>query len=322
MPHSTAARLLSRAVTVLTSHGIPNPRLDAEVLLAHVLGTGRADLYARLHDPLPHRQEEAFYRLLQRRTRHEPLQYLTGVREFWSLEFKVDRRVLIPRPETEIVVEAALRLLGEDLPQPQFRRRPPHPSPFDSAQGRPLPQGEREPPVRLLDVGTGSGCIAIALAKELPQAEIWATDISADALAVAKENARCHSVAERIRFRQGDLFAAVVEEGGSFDLIVANPPYIAQHDFSTLPAEVRDWEPQTALDGGPDGLDFYRRLLHEGPAHLRAGGWLIMEIGQGQGAAVMRLIQEQRNLTGCRCVPDYAGRERVAVACQAGMSVN
>jgi release factor glutamine methyltransferase len=174
----------------------------------------------------------------------------------------------------------------------------------------------------ILDVGTGSGCIAIALAKELSQAKVWATDISPEALAVARENARHNGVAEQVRFLQGDLFLPIVGEKDDFNLIVANPPYIAQSELAVLQPEVRGWEPPLALDGGPDGLDFYRRLLHEGPIYLRAGGWLVMEIGHGQGEAVLRLAQERRDLSACRCIADYAGRERVIIACKGSTCVN
>ncbi len=292
----SAGQVFSKAVIELTAHGISNPRLDAEVLLAHALGTDRTGLYTRLHVPLSLEQQETFRVLFQRRMQREPLQYITGVREFWSLEFKVDLRVLIPRPETEVVVETALRLLSQSA--------------------------IRNPQSAILDIGTGSGCIAIVLAKELPQAEVWATDVSADALAVAGENARHHGVAERIRFLQGDLFSPLAGKEDGFDLIVANPPYIARPELAALQPEVRDWEPLAALDGGPDGLDFYRHLLHEGPTYLRTGGWLVMEIGHGQGTAVLRLARERRDLADCRCVSDYAAGERVVIACKVLTRVN
>ena len=289
---TTAADLLSQAVAELAEHGVLNPRLDAEVLLAQALQASRPALYLRLHEPLAAGYVNTFRELLRRRAQREPLQYLTGVREFWSLEFKVDPRVLIPRPETEVVVETALRLLSHSA--------------------------LRTPQSAILDVGTGSGCIAIALAKELSQAEVWATDISPDALAVARENARHHGVAERIRFLQGDLFLPVAEKKDGFDLIIANPPYVVRSALAALQPEVRDWEPPVALDGGLDGLDFYRRLLHEGPTYVRAGGWLVMEIGHGQGEAVLRHAQERRDLSACCCSADYAGRERVIITAASG----
>lgn len=307
-PLPSAASLLCDAVVELTAYDVPDARLDAEVLLAHALETDRAGLYARLHDPCPNRHAEAFRHLIQRRGQREPLQYITGTQEFWSLEFKVDVRVLIPRPETEMVVETALRLLPQsairsfDRVYPERSRR---------AQDR-LPQSA----IKVLDVGTGSGCIAIALATELPQVEVWAVDISQEALTVADENTRRHGVAERIKFLQGDLFAPIAGERNGFDLIVANPPYIGYDDLATLQPEVRDWEPYRALDGGVDGLDFYRRLLSEGPDYLRTGGWLVMEIGQGQRMQVLRLAQDQRSLSQCSCIPDYTGNARVVVACK------
>ena len=308
------AHLLSEAVAELTACKVLNPRLDAEVLLTHILGTQRAGLYARLHDPLPREHAEVFRRLVHRRAQREPLQYITGVREFWSLEFKVDPRVLIPRPETELVVEVALRLLLHSaLRTPHSAFHTPLRPNFSIGHALRIPHSAL-PMSRVLDVGTGSGCIAVALAKELPQAEVWATDVSQDALAVASENARHHDVAERVQFCQGDMFAPVAEYHEGFDLIVSNPPYIAHDDLAVLQPEVRNWEPRCALDGGVDGLDFCRRLLSEGPTYLRSGGWLVMEIGQGQSTEVMRLVRERRDLTEGFCVPDYAGHTRVAVA--------
>jgi release factor glutamine methyltransferase len=198
--------------------------------------------------------------------------------------------VLIPRPETEILVETALRLVAQ------------------SAVGNP------QSPICVLDVGTGSGCIAISLAKELPSAELWAIDVSQTALAVALDNARRHGVDKRMRFLQGDLFSSSNKDSQPFDLIVSNPPYIAHTDLAALQPEVRNWEPQKALDGGRDGMDFYRRLVKESPAYLRPGGWLVMELGAGQCPAVLRFIQAQGNFQESFSVQDYAGLERVIVA--------
>jgi release factor glutamine methyltransferase len=218
------------------------------------------------------------------------VQYITGAQEFWSLEFAVDPRVLIPRPETELVVETVLRLIA----------------PVSSLQS----------PVssRILDIGTGSGCIAIALATELPAAEIWATDISADALTIATVNAQRHTVHQRIHFLHGSLFAPVAHQGHKFELIVSNPPYITRGDLLTLQPEVRDWEPRHALDGGEDGLDFYRHLLDEAPRYLSTNGWFVLEIGDGQDAALMPVLKEHKGFADSFCVPDYAGRGRVVAA--------
>ena len=193
--------------------------------------------------------------------------------------------MLIPRPETERVVELALELLGS------------YSAP------------------RILDLGTGSGCIAVALASQLPQARVWACDVSVEALAVARTNAVAHNVAGRITFMRADMRQRLEghPQGAAptFDLIVSNPPYIAGPEFATLQAEVRDWEPRLALDGGKDGLDFYRRLLQDCPVQLRPGGWLVMEIGSTQSEAVMRMARSQDNLSECRLSYDHAGLPRV-----------
>ena len=312
--------VLSQATAVLTTNGIPNPRLDAEVLLAHTLGLTRAGLYARLQDVISEADVQRFHQLLRRRQQREPLQYITGVQEFWSLEFRATPDVLIPRPETELVVEIALSLLPQG-PKSKVRDPGANDQTLDSGlwtlepRPRPLNSVSQTPNVgrrtlRLLDVGTGSGCIAIALAKELPEAEMWATDVSSASLAVAQENAQRHGVADRVHLLQGDLFFPLHNLDLTFDLLVSNPPYIAENDIPTLQPEVSNWEPRGALDGGHDGLDFYRRLLGEGPQYLHSGGWLVMEIGHGQRREVLRLAQQQPTLTAA-CDLDYEGRERV-----------
>jgi release factor glutamine methyltransferase len=286
---SSPARLLSEAAAQLATHGIPTPRLDAEVLLAQTLGMSKTGLYTRLHTPLDTPHHTAFWQKIQQRARHEPLQYITCVQEFWSLDFLVDQRVLIPRPETELVVEVGLELLGGL-------------------------SAVSEQSAQILDLGTGSGCIVIALATELPRAQFWAYDISSGALAVASENARRHGVSDRITFVQADMRGSLVATLSNFDLILTNPPYIAQPDLSTLQPEVRDWEPRLALDGGRDGLDFYRCLLQDCPRLLRPRGWLVIEIGHDQSEAVMCLAEAQATLTSCCVWPDYAGLPRVVSA--------
>jgi release factor glutamine methyltransferase len=287
---TTIATALSEAETVLRAQSIDTARLDAEVLLGSVLSVERTELLSRLALPLSPLQSDQFRQLIQRRAGREPLAYITGVREFWSLEFRVTPDVLIPRPETELLVETVLRLLSH------ASRLTPHAS------------------QRLLDLGTGSGCLAVALAKELPHAELWAVDISPDALVVARENARRHGVAGQIHFLQGDLFAPLGAGLEPFDVIVSNPPYIARSELTTLQPEVRQWEPRQALDGGADGLDFHGRLVNESPAYLRSGGWLALELGAGQFPAVCRLLQARRRFTINPSVRDYAGHERVVVA--------
>lgn len=281
----TIASLLTAAQADLASRHVSMPRLDAEVLLSHILQTDRTSLYTRLQRPLSAAHKRQFTELIARRKQREPLAYITGSREFWSLEFRVDTHVLIPRPETEIVVHTALRLL------------------HNTALATPV----------ILDLGTGSGCIGVALATELPQATLWALDIEDGALALARQNARHHAVDERMTFCQGDLFAPVSHPTERFHLIVTNPPYIDRETLGTLQPEVRHWEPQCALDGGQDGLDFYRRLLYDSPNYLRPGGWLVMEIGHGQRDAVLHLAQAQCRLSIQSCIQDYAGHDRVVV---------
>jgi release factor glutamine methyltransferase len=282
----------------LATQGVETARLDAEVLLGHTLGTTRAGVYARLAAPLSPFQSAQFWRLVQRRARREPLSYLTGVREFWSLDFVVTQEVLIPRPETELLVETSLQLLAHAS------------APRKAA--------------RIVDLGTGSGCIAIALATELPNAEIWALDISPTALAIAQRNAQRHGVSERIHFRQSDLLAALADLSAPVDLIVSNPPYIVRSELPTLQPEVRNWEPQSALDGGEDGLTFYRRLSDEAQAYLHAGGWLVLELGAGQAPEVRALLHAQGQWRWSErfSKQDYAGHERVGVASKVSLRVS
>jgi release factor glutamine methyltransferase len=300
--NATIAQVLSWAEAELIPLGVSTPRLDVEVLLAYSLGTNRAGLYTRLQTVLSFPQYKAFEQFFHRRLQHEPVQYITGTQEFWSLEFAVDPRVLIPRPETELVVETVLQLLDSD----ERQRFSPHPSP--------LPKGTREFSGKILDVGTGSGCIAIALATEFPDAEIWAADISPGALAVAATNAHRYNVYHRIHFLTGDLFAPLTGQGQVFDIIVSNPPYIARHDLLTLQPEVRDWEPRHALDGGREGLDFYRHLLDEAPRYLSTNGWLVLEIGDGRDTELLSSLKENTSFADSFCIPDYAGHVRVVAA--------
>ncbi len=281
----TIAALLTEAEADLALCRVDTPRLDAEVLLSHTLKTNRTSLYTRLQTPISAGHKRQFTELIARRKHREPLAYITGSREFWSLEFHVDTHVLIPRPETEIVVQTALHLL----------HKPAITTPI------------------ILDIGTGSGCIAVALATELPQAAVWALDIDYDILALARRNARRHAVSERLTFCQGDLFAPVPHVAERFHLIATNPPYIARETLSTLQPEICHWEPQGALDGGQDGLDFYRRLLYDSPNYIRPGGWLVMEIGHDQRDAILQLAQAQCRLSIQSCVQDYAGHDRVVV---------
>ncbi len=275
---STVGDALADAAARLAAAGVSEPRADAEVLLAHVLGVTRAGMMAAVSRPLPRATALVLETLLARRTRREPVQYLVGEWEFWSLPLAVDRRVLVPRPETELVVETALRVA------PQARR--------------------------ILDVGTGSGAIAAALALERPAAAVWASDVDADALAVARRNLRRH--APRVALVRGDLLAPF--RAGAFDLIVANPPYLADADVPRLAPEVRDHEPRVALAAGPEGLDALRALVSGAPGVLAPGGWLVLEMGLGQAARVRDAVERDGRYARSSTTLDPAGIERVLAA--------
>ncbi len=264
--------------------GLPTSRLDAEVLLAAALGTDRVRLYTHFDQPLRAEELRRFKEMVQRRLRREPVAYIIGQREFWSLPFKVSPDVLIPRPETETLVAEAVGLLAS----------------MKSEVGKP----------QILEIGTGSGAISVALAKEFPSVEVIATDVSQKALALAAENAARNGVQESIRFIQGDLFSPF-EKGRLFHLILTNPPYISQRQFSDLIAEVRDFEPCLALDGGEDGLDFYRRALPEAGDFLFAGGWFLGEIGAGQDDKILEIAEQKSALGDFGFVLDLAGIRRV-----------
>lgn len=255
----TVKRVLDWTISHLQQHGSDTPRLDAEVLLAHARGCRRVQLYTQYDTELTPAHRAAMRDLVKRRANAEPVAYLVGHREFFSLDFRVTPDVLIPRPETEtLVVE--------------------------------LIEAARElPSVRILDVGTGSGCIAVALAANLPQASVVAVDTSEPALAVARENAAKHGLAERIAFLHGDLFAPV-DPAARFDFIISNPPYVTEEEFATLAPDVRDHEPRSALVSGADGLDTIRRLIADAPKFLADGGRLLIEFDPRQANAVCGLI--------------------------------
>jgi release factor glutamine methyltransferase len=274
----TVQRIIRWTAEYFQTKGLDNPRLEAEVLLAHLLGIDRMGLYLNYDRPLKEEERQVYREMIQRRMAGEPPAYIVGSKEFWSLCFAVNPDCLIPRPETEHLVEEAVRI-GKGL----------------------------KPPLRVLEIGHGCGAIAIALAKELDCAEIVATDISAGACSLAQENAEAHGVMGRVRFVLGDLFP-VGEK--SFGLICSNPPYIPTAEVLQLAPEIRDYEPLTALDGGEDGLSFFRRIALGAPAFLVAGGWLLLEMGQGQAAQVAAILQEQ-GFAQIELIPDYAGVKRV-----------
>ena len=256
-------------------------RSDAILLLRHVLGIPHAEMYAYRERPLTGLQTEAFNAALQQRLHGAPVQYITGEQEFFGLPFHVTHDVLIPRPETEHLVEAAIACL------------------------------KNLPAARVADVGTGSGAVAVALAHSLPAAEVVALDISPAALAVARQNAQANQVASRIRFVESDLLRAVADE--HFDAIVSNPPYVAESERKSLPAEVREYEPAQALFAGPTGLEVYRRLIPDALPLLVSGGWLMVEIGQGQRDTVRGLLNDA-DWDGVEFIADLQHIPRVAVA--------
>ncbi|MGB9698065.1 MAG: peptide chain release factor N(5)-glutamine methyltransferase [Thermodesulfobacteriota bacterium] len=262
--------------------GIPCARLEAEVLLAENLGMDRVGLYIHYDQPLTSTELNSFKEMVSRRLKREPLAYIIGKKEFWSMSFKVTPDVFIPRPETEMLVEEALKIATRE--------------------------SDHNNPLKILDIGTGSGAIVIALAKELPTAYLEATEISAKALEVARENAAAHGVAGRIDFKQADLFPSL---RGPYDLIVANPPYIPRRHLTSLPPEVRHFEPPLAWDGGEDGLDFFRRLLPQVGKFLRPQGWFLTEIGVGQEEEIKKIAGEMVDLSPGTFVKDLAGVNRV-----------
>jgi release factor glutamine methyltransferase len=274
----TTGKVLLWATVDFRERGVALPRLEAELLLSHVLGCRRLDLYTDHDRPLDPAELVSFRQVVTRRRRGEPAAYIRGTREFWSLDIGVTPDVLVPRPETEVLVQACLERVDEG---------------------------------RVLDLGTGSGCIAVALASERPELTIHATDVSAPACAVARANVERHGLEDRVEIFEGDLFDAV-PQGARYTAIVSNPPYVADGELEALDAEVR-CEPRTALAGGPDGLDVIRRILAGAPDHLEPGGLLLMEIDPRQAAAVIRSLGPQYlGVTG-ETITDLSGRERVAV---------
>jgi release factor glutamine methyltransferase len=276
---------------------------DSERLLLHVLGRDRTWLAANQRSGISHEHHRQWWGLIQRRLTGEPIQYITGETEFYGLPFRVTPAVLIPRPETEHLVEEVLKRAIQ-LRVPQV--------PLGTWEADALSSpGTRPPTIRILDIGTGSGCIAVALARHLPLASITAIDLSPDALAVARENAALNGVADRIRFLPGDLLAPVANE--SFDIVVSNPPYVPTADRSSLSIEVRDHEPALALFAGDDGLDLYRRIAPAADRVLAPGGLLALEIGFAQQAAITALLTAA-GFQSIEAFPDLQGIPRVVCA--------
>ena len=283
----TIFEAINKAATTLSTAGIANARPDAEVLLSHIIRKDRVWLITHRDDVLDDKNRRDFDGAIQRRSKREPLQYIIGNQEFWGLEFKVTPDVLIPRPETELIVESVIAIIQD-----------------------------RNKPVRIIDLCTGSGCIAVSLAKELAFAHVIATDASDKALAVARENTRDHGVADRIRYLEGDLFEPLKELDirGQIDIIVSNPPYVRESDLPALQSEVKDYEPLMALIAGPEGTEMAQRIIKHATAYLKKNGALIMEMGLGQAGTLTRMVEATGAYGKPEVLKDLAGIERVIVA--------
>jgi len=287
---------LKEGIAHLSAAQVPSHILAAELLLMHALGRDRSWLYSHPEEIVTPVTAEKYNALISRRAAGEPTQYLTGKQEFWGLEFEVTRAVLIPRPETEHVIEVALERLT-------------------SRRSAPASEAENKlAKLRIADLGTGSGCIAIALSRELPNAEILATDISPDALAVARRNATRHGVEARVHFVECDLLGAFSESPLPFDLIVSNPPYVGRNEAGELAREVRDHEPHAALFGGATGVEMYARLVEQAGALLRPGGILVIELGYNSLEHVRAIFEKQIGWRNVATTLDLAGIERVMAA--------
>ncbi len=276
----TVKKILDWAIGDFIKKGMDSPRLEAELLLSRVLNCDRISLYTGFDRPLDGGELESFKDFVVRRRKGEPAAYILEHKEFWSLDLKVSKEVLVPRPDTETLVQAALDLVG------------------DSA-------------CRVIDLGTGSGCVAIAMAKERERLEIDAVDISAGACEVARENVSKHGLDDRVRVYEGDLFGAL-PTGESYGMIVTNPPYVIDTEIDELEQEVR-LEPRIALAGGEDGLDVVKRIFDGTPSYLESGGWLLLEIDPRQAATVARDIGPATLGVEGRIVKDLAGRDRVVI---------
>jgi release factor glutamine methyltransferase len=291
----TILEVIKKTTPYFEKQGIESPRLTIELLLAHLLKKKRMQLYLEFERDLDEKTLALLREIVKRRVAGEPLQYITGETEFFGLKFMVDKRVLIPRPETELLVETVIKRLTAERPQ----------------AGTPVLPTTSEV-AKIVDVGTGSGCIAISLAKKLPEIEITAIDVSAEALEVARGNSKLHEVEKNIRFLESDLLDNI-PSGFVADAIVSNPPYIADGEIAKLPKEVRDFEPVRALAAGEDGLKVIRRLVMNARRVLSPSGFMALEIGAGQRLGIEEIFGQQR-WDVVEVVKDLQGHERVIVA--------
>lgn len=285
-PVVTVLEVIQRSTEFLNKKGVDSPRLQTELLLAYLLKLPRMQLYLNFERQLSQTEIDNFRELIKRRSQREPLQHIVGSTSFCGLEIAVNRHVLIPRPETELLAEHGWKFLNSLNSQPSS--------------------------VSVLDLGTGSGCLAIAMAVHSPGAKIFATDISTEALEVAKQNVARYNALDRIQLLHGDAFAAF-NSAIAFDLIISNPPYIRTSEIPSLQIEVREYDPHQALDGGPDGLAFYRRMASEAAAFLKPGGKIMLEFGDGQAQVIREIFDSQKWIVE-GIVEDYTQRPRILIA--------
>jgi release factor glutamine methyltransferase len=285
----TIGRLLEVTTAFLDKKEIESPRLCTDILLAHALQMDRVKLYLHYDQPLTEGEIARFRSLVKRRLKREPVQYITGIQEFWSLDFMVGPQVLIPRPESEVLMEQVLALVAEKkIPNPTFPK--------------------------ILDLCTGSGALAVALAHEIQGAFLWASDMSGAALELARKNTRKHGVESRISLIQGDLLDPFLKQGMKFDAIVSNPPYIPSRSLSALCPEVRDYEPRQALDGGDDGMNYIKRIITDGHSCLLPGGWLLIEMDPEQLSLAIKEVDQAGCYGERRFVKDYSHSDRILMA--------
>jgi release factor glutamine methyltransferase len=335
----TILEILRWSTDYFRTKGVAEPRASAELLLAHTLGVSRLDLYLRYDQPLNPEERARFKALVVRRREGEPIAYLTGHREFWSLDFQVTPAVLIPRPETETLVAATLEAAkdfgsevkdigegGEGRIAPPPSPKPSPPTPYrglgGELEGRVGELTSPSLPFNLplswgLEIGVGSGAVVIALAKELPGMSWVGVDRSGGALAVARDNARRHGVLHRVHFLQADLLAAFKPEA-HFALLAANLPYVPRPMWEALPREIKEFEPQGALLGGEDGLDLIRPLIRQAHRLVPGGGWVLLEVGDRQAPEVAALLQETGAYDRLETIKDFSGVERVVRARRRG----
>jgi release factor glutamine methyltransferase len=280
----TVLEAIQKSADFLAKKGVESPRLQVELILAHLMKMPRMKLYLNFERALTPAETDALRELVKRRGQREPLQHITGSTSFCGYEIAVNKNALVPRPETELLAELGWQFLVTR-----------HPS-----------------LVTALDFGTGTGCIAIALAAKSPNAKITALDVSPEALALARENAARNNATERIELLQGDGFAAL-PAGAQFDLIISNPPYIPSAEIETLQPEVRDFDPRAALDGGADGLDFYRRISAEAKPFLKPDGKIMLEFGDGQAEAIRKIFETEKWIVEA-VKEDYSQRARIIIA--------